>query len=78
MAETRAYVLVETAVGRVSGISAALRGMPGLVSVDSVTGPYDMIIVLEAESLADVAELVTEHVHTISGVVRTVTCVAVS
>ena len=78
MAETRAYVLVETAVGRVPGIAAALGGMPGLVSVDSVTGPYDMIIVLEAESLADVAELVTEHVHTISGVVRTVTCVAVS
>ena len=78
MAETRAYVLVETAVGRVHGIAAALGGMPGLVSVDSVTGPYDMIIVLEAESLADVAELVTEHVHTISGVVRTVTCVAVS
>ena len=78
MAETRAYVLVETAVGRVSGIAAALREMPGLVSVDSVTGPYDVIIVLEAESLAEVAELVTEHVHTVGGVVRTVTCLAVS
>ena len=78
MAETRAYVLVETAVGRVSGIAVALRGMPGLVSVDSITGPYDLIIVLEAESLAEVAELVTEHVHTIGGVVRTVTCLAVS
>ena len=78
MTETRAYVLVETTVGRGSGIAAALRGMPGLVSVDRVTGPYDMIIVLEAESLPKVAELVTEHVHTISGVVRTVTCLAVS
>ena len=78
MARTRAYVLVETAVGRVSGITAALRGMPGLVSVHSVTGPYDIIIVLEAESLAEVAELVTEHVHAIGGVVRTVTCLAVS
>ena len=78
MAATRAYVLVETAVGRVSGITAALHGMPGLVSVHSVTGPYDIIIVLEAESLAEVAELVTEHVHAIGGVVRTVTCLAVS
>ena len=77
MAETRAYVLVETTVGRGSGIAAALRGMPGLVSVDSVTGPYDIIIVLEAESLPEVGDLVTEHVHTISGVVRTVTCLAV-
>ncbi len=78
MAETRAYVLVEAAVGRVAGITIALRGMPGLVSVDSVTGPYDIIIVIEAESLPEVADLVTEHVHTISGVVRTVTCLAVS
>lgn len=78
MAETRAYVLVETAVGRVASIAIALREMPGLVSVDSVTGPYDIIIVLEAESLPEVADLVTEHVHTISGVVRTVTCLAVS
>ena len=78
MAETRAYVLVEAAVGRVASIAIALREMPGLVSVDSVTGPYDIIIVLEAESLPEVADLVTEHVHTISGVVRTVTCLAVS
>ena len=78
MAETRAYVLVETKVGRGSGIAVALREMPGLISVDRVTGPYDIIIVLEAESLPQVAELVTEHVHTVSGVVRTVTCLAVS
>ena len=76
MAATKAYVLVETAVGRSSGIAVALRGMPGLVSVDVVTGPYDVIIVLEAGSLGDVAELVTEHVHTIGGVVRTLTCLA--
>ena len=78
MVKTRAYVLIEAAVGRVASIAIALRGMPGLVSVDSVTGPYDIILVLEAESLPEVADLVTEHVHTISGVVRTVTCLAVS
>ena len=76
MAATRVYVLVETAVGRASGIAATLRGVPDLVSVDSVTGPYDIIIVLEAESSAEVAELVTEHVHTIAGVLRTVVCLA--
>ena len=74
MAVTKAFVLVETAVGRARGIAAALRGMPGLASVDVTTGPYDVIIVLEAGSLADVAELVTAHVHNVGGVVRTVTC----
>ena len=76
MAETRAYVLVETAVGRGSGVVVALRGMPGLISVDRVSGPYDVIVVLEAESLSEVAELVGEHVRSVGGVVRTVTCLA--
>ncbi len=48
MTETRAYVLIETAVGRPSGITAALRGIPGLAPVDVVTGPYDVIFALEA------------------------------
>ncbi len=76
MAATRAYVLVETALGRARAIAAALRGMPGLASVDVATGPYDVIIVLEAGSVTDVADSVTEHIHTIGGVVRTVTCLA--
>ena len=78
MAKTRAYVLVETTVGHGSGGAVALRRMPGLISVDRVIGPYDIIIVLEAEGLPKVAELVSEHVHAISGVVRTVTCLAMS
>ena len=75
---TRAYVLIETAVGRGPSVAAALRGMPGLVSVDRVAGPYDVILVFEADDLRAVGELVTGHVHTISGIVRTVTCLAVS
>ncbi|MCH8847919.1 MAG: Lrp/AsnC ligand binding domain-containing protein [Chloroflexi bacterium] len=78
MAETRAYVLVETTVGHGPGVVAALRGMRGLISVDRVSGPYDVIIVLEAQSLPELAELVSEQVHAISGVVRTVTCLAMS
>ena len=47
-------------------------------TVDRVTGPYDVILVFEADDLRTVGERVTEHVHTISGIVRTVTCLAVS
>ena len=75
---TKAYVLVEAATGHVTKVAAALREMPGLISVDSVTGPYDIIIVFEAEDLKAIGDLVTEHVHTIGGIVRTVTCLAVS
>jgi uncharacterized protein with GYD domain len=49
-----------------------------VVSVDAVTGPYDIIAVLEADDLNTIGELVTNKVHTVGSVVRTVTCLAVS
>ena len=77
MAMTRAYILVETAAGSSSSVVTALKGVPGLVMVYRVTGPYDIIAMIETEDLGSVGHTVTEHVHTISGIVRTVTCLAI-
>ncbi len=77
MAETKAYVLVDVAAGHVPAVAAALRAVPGIVSVDTVLGPYDIILVVQADGLAAAHDLVTEHVHSVSGVVRTVTCLAI-
>ena len=77
MAETKAYVLVEAARGHVHAVAAALREVPGLVSVDSVMGPFDIVLVVLVDDLAGAHDLVSEHVHSVSGVVRTVTCLAI-
>ena len=74
---TRAYILIETAVGKNREVATALQGITGTTEVDMVTGPYDIIAVVEADDLNSVGELVTSHVHTISGVLRTVTCLAI-
>ena len=46
-------------------------------SVDTVTGPYDIIAVLEAENLNDIGDLITGEIHAIEGISRTVTCLVV-
>ena len=74
---TRAYLLVETAVGKTRDVASALRGLEAVESVDVVTGPYDIIALINGADMAVVGNVVTESVHTVSGVVRTVTCVAV-
>ena len=74
---TRAYLLVETAVGKTREVSGTLKGLEGIESVDVVTGPYDIIAVIGAVDMTVVGNLVTGHIHTVPGVVRTVTCVAV-
>jgi DNA-binding Lrp family transcriptional regulator len=77
MAMTRAYILIETGVGQSVNVVNALVGKPGVLSADRVAGPYDVIAVIEADGLKSVGDFVTEHVHTIGGIIRTVTCLAV-
>ena len=74
---TRAYILIETAVGKTRDVVSILRGLEGVKSVDPVTGPYDIIVVVEGKDLNTIGELVTGKVHPIGGVTRTVTCLAI-
>ncbi len=71
---TKAYVLIETTVGRNREVIAALKKLKGISGVDMVTGPFDLIVVVEADSLADVGDVVTAKIHPIPGITRTVTC----
>ena len=77
MAGTKAFVLIETAVGKTKDVVGALTQITSVTSVDVVTGPYDIIAVVSGEDMTVVGDLVTGHIHTVTGVVRTVTCVAV-
>ena len=73
----RAFVLIETAVGKTKDVVATLNKLPGLASVDTVTGPYDIIAVIEGETLHDIGAVVTEKIHPVSGISRTVTCLVI-
>lgn len=73
----KAFVLIETAVGKSREVHTALLKIKGVASVDTVTGPYDVIAVVEKESLSDVGDLVTGKIHPIAGISRTVTCLAI-
>ena len=74
---TKAFILIETAVGKTREVVTALEGLDGITSVDVVTGPYDIIAVMAAETLGSIGDIVTGKVHTIGGIQRTVTCLAV-
>ncbi len=74
----KAFVLIETAVGRNKEVAAAIHKIKGVKSVDVVTGPYDIIVVIEVPTLNDVDDVVTGKIHLIPGISRTVTCLALS
>jgi DNA-binding Lrp family transcriptional regulator len=73
-----AYVLIQTEVGKAVRVAQAVRGIPGVVAADDVTGPYDVIVRAEAPSLDDVARLVVDKIQTVEGITRTFTCPVVN
>ena len=72
----KAYVLIETEVGKTKEVAEVIRKTKGIVSVDAVTGPYDAIVIIEGRTLNEIGDLVTGKVHPIPGISRTVTCLA--
>ena len=74
---TKAFIFIETAVGKTREIATTLKGVNGIQSADLVTGPYDIIVVIEAEDINAVGRLVEQRIHALNGVMRTVTCVAI-
>lgn len=73
----KAFVLIETAVGKNKEVVAALGRLKGVKSVDAVTGPYDVIAVIGGADLSAIGDLITSKIHPVAGVSRTVTCLAV-
>ncbi len=60
---TKAYILIETAVGKSREVANTLTSLPGVQTVDAVTGPYDIIAVVGAPDLNAVGDLVTSQIH---------------
>lgn len=73
----KAFVLIETAIGRNKEVTTTLKTLKGIQSVDIVTGPYDVIAVIEGDTLNDIGDVVTSQIHPTPGISRTVTCLAI-
>jgi DNA-binding Lrp family transcriptional regulator len=77
----RGYILIEAQVGHAKGVGDAVRGLSipdaRVISVDTVTGLYDVIALLEADDLDKLGTAITTAVQRIEGVDKTNTCLAV-
>ena len=77
----RGYVLIEAEVGKAKAVGETVRGVQHrdarVVNVDTVTGPFDVIVQLEADDLDKLGNAITEGIQQVEGVQRTTTCLAV-
>ena len=69
-----AYVLIQTEVGKAAAVAAEVRSVPGVTEAEDVTGPYDVIVRAEAETVDDLSKLVVARIQSVEGITRTLTC----
>jgi DNA-binding Lrp family transcriptional regulator len=69
-----AYILIQTEVGKAAAVAAEVRNVPGVAEAEDVTGPYDVIVRAEAETVDDLGKLVVARIQAVEGITRTLTC----
>jgi DNA-binding Lrp family transcriptional regulator len=69
-----AYVLIQTEVGKAASVAAEIATLAGVTTAEDVTGPYDVIVRAEAESVDELGKLVVANVQAVAGITRTLTC----
>jgi DNA-binding Lrp family transcriptional regulator len=67
-------MLIQTEVGRAEVIAKQLAALPGVLSAEYVTGPYDVIVRIGADTLDELKATVVPSVQQVSGITRTLTC----
>lgn len=73
-----AYLLIQTEVGKAAAVVGAIRGIDGVVSAESVTGPFDIIVRTEAADMDDLGRMVVSSIQAVDGITRTQTCPVVN
>jgi DNA-binding Lrp family transcriptional regulator len=73
-----AYILIQTEVGKAPAVVAAVGQLEGVLVAHDVTGPYDAIVQVQAETIDELGRLVVSQVQTVPGITRTLTCPVVN
>ena len=70
----QAYILIQTEVGKAADVAKAIADVSGVTLAEDVTGPYDVIVRAEAQTVDELGKLVVARVQGVAGITRTLTC----
>ncbi|MCS6803982.1 MAG: Lrp/AsnC ligand binding domain-containing protein [Acidobacteriota bacterium] len=70
-----AYIFLETEPGKTPTVIKRVARIPGVRQAHVVTGPYDIIVFVEANDTSELVNMIVKKIQGISGVTRTLTSV---
>jgi len=74
---THAYILIESLPGKAIELINAVKSIKGVQRIDLVTGPYDVIAMVEAVDLKALGEMIVKKIQATGCVARTLTCITI-
>jgi DNA-binding Lrp family transcriptional regulator len=69
-----AFILLEVHVGTDARVARQVADLPGVTAVHVVTGPHDIVVRAEADSIDELGKRVLRPMAGIEGISRTLTC----
>ncbi len=74
----KGYILIEATVGKARDVAKALGKLPTVDEAYLITGPYDIIAIVQGADASEVSTVVATQIHAVPGISRTITCLNVT
>jgi DNA-binding Lrp family transcriptional regulator len=72
------FLLIEIEVGRLEEVVRRLKAIAAVTEVEAVTGPFDLIVKVQAKHINEALDIVVHKIRRITGIKSTETLVTVS
>jgi DNA-binding Lrp family transcriptional regulator len=69
-----AYILFTVTHGSARKVFDRLSSIPGVVRVNAISGPYDLIALLQGADFSAIGKIIIDKIQPIDGIERTITC----
>lgn len=73
----RVYMLVNVLPGKERSIRDTLRGTKGVANADTVTGQFDIALILEGKDTNEIFNNILKKIRKVKGITRTETFIAI-
>jgi len=71
----KAFILIDTSPGKAREVANRLRQVAGVSTAHAVTGPHDIIAIVEAADVTSLGEMIVQKVQSVPGVNRSLTSI---
>jgi DNA-binding Lrp family transcriptional regulator len=73
-----AFVLIDVTGDHTKSAHKTITRIDGVKAVYTVSGPYDLIVQVEAQSIEQLSELVLARIRAVDGITKTMTALVLS